>query len=985
MQNLFEGWRKYLIVEGRKQNAAAMIIKKVNDPHLQDLLATEILDLIIAADPTPNKKYIEWGARRMSEAAQKAEDDDHINKLKIYQKDPEGFYELDRLDPERQELVKTYTKEKRAQSGYMTNAERLQSSREIVQADLFARLRKIQWGLPIYHNAANRGLMDKDINKYKELYEWEHDVYRAEREIQEREHMKKVEQGAKETTDFLHDDDNYMIVRPRTADGSCYYGRGTKWCISATHSRNYFDQYTGEGVGFYFVMFKHLTQEDPYKKMALVFRPGEGGEPGEVFDAADDEVGVDALREAVEANVFSAALKAVMADKLKYDKGDKYAREEAVRKLRMNVETAHEAYHALEDYLDGEQWQDSEWGTPGYKGENWQKHQVQRRVLGQALKEMGLDEGSLDVAIYEDIQEHVSEIVDEQYYDILGQGSSHFEENPAGPTEAEFNALYEQHKYDYVYVSFEEYDEGRMYWDGGFSIDVTDIHEDLENADIDEVANVLVQLLDNYGVYPNDTEAWHGDVSFRFNPDYDENEGLNGFDNFLNRMDDVDLALHKILDEEEEQTKQAFVEAGMIAGVGMKSLKERFDDLELENFEIDIEERDLSIYTRLDITVPIPAHMYKGLTAGQADWTQSFRADIYKSPQLQGFDKMLEKRQTVHRDALIEHMQKTFDRVFKLWSNKLQSALPGFEREVPDRETTGLMIPDYNINLYRTSQKTQIGPSGLLTPYFFDVRIETDEEESLEEANLKLIELFLRTVDRKEMIDKIRNRLEGMVQDDAIKNIIPHFKPDEDAPEWDPIQGKVVAPGEEDYRTKKATDELSTLFENKDIAESGRYTKGTHMSRDDGSMASIMQNWRDFSSPGNGGEDMKKSVKAVIHRNGCVLLLRNERGWDLPGGHMKEGEDVTQSLQREVYEETALTISQFDDLNMIHKNKHFFSGVLERDDVSLSDEHQCHEFFNIEEIYELENLSPAYKKAIISVLSTQVLGDCPKEEDCGGY
>ena len=316
MQNLFEGWRKFLIVEGRKQNAAVMIIKKVNDPDLQDILATEMLDAIIAADPTPNKKYIEWGARRMSEAAQKAEDDDHIEKLKIFQKDPEGFAELDRLDPERQELVKTYTKEKRAQSGYLTNAERLSSSRDIVKADLFARLRKIQWGLPIYHNAANRGLMDKDINKYKELYEWEHDVYKAEREIQEREHMKKVEQGAKETTDFLHDDDNYMIVRPRTADGSCYYGRGTKWCISATHSRNYFDQYTGEGAGFYFVLFKHLTQEDPYKKMALVFRPGEDT-PGEVYDAADDEVGVDAIREAVEANVFSAALKTAMADKLK--------------------------------------------------------------------------------------------------------------------------------------------------------------------------------------------------------------------------------------------------------------------------------------------------------------------------------------------------------------------------------------------------------------------------------------------------------------------------------------------------------------------------------------------------------------------------------------------------------------------------------------------------------------------------------------------
>ena len=124
MQNLFEGWRKFLIVEGRKQNAAIAIAKKVNDPSIQDLLATEILDLIIAADPTPNKKYIEWAARRMSEQAQKAEDDDHISKFKIHQKDPEGFDELERLAPERKELVKTYTKAQRLSGGDFKKAER---------------------------------------------------------------------------------------------------------------------------------------------------------------------------------------------------------------------------------------------------------------------------------------------------------------------------------------------------------------------------------------------------------------------------------------------------------------------------------------------------------------------------------------------------------------------------------------------------------------------------------------------------------------------------------------------------------------------------------------------------------------------------------------------------------------------------------------------------------------------------------------------
>ena len=812
MQNLFEGWRKFLIVEGRKQNAAIAIAKKVNDPSIQDLLATEILDLIIAADPTPNKKYIERAARRMSEQAQKAEDDDHISKFKIHQKDPEGFDELERLAPERKELVKTYTKAQRLSGGYLTNAERLQSSREIIQADLFARLRKIQWGLPIYHKAAGRGLMDKNIDKFKELYEWEHDVYGAEREMAERDKMKQIEKGAKETTDFLHDDANYMIVRPRSADGSCYYGRGTKWCISATYSRNFFDQYTGEGVAFYFVMFKHLGQKDPFKKMALVFRPGEE-EPGEVYDAEDDDVGVDGLRDAVEANVFSSALKIALADKIKFRKKEESA-ESAASYLTANVESAHEGYTSLEDSLDGEMWGKSNWGL-ATGGPDWQKNQVQRRVLGQALEELGLDEGSLDVALYEDIREHVSELVEEQYYDVIGTGASHFEENPAGPTDADYDALMEKHKYDYVYVSYDMYDESRYYWDAGFSLDFTDIHEDLEDADADEVQEVVRKILDDYHTYPDEFDGYGTEISVRFSPDHDENEGLNGFENFLNRMDDVDQALHKMMESEKEDTLVAFKEAGLIAGATVKSLKERFDNLDLEHFEIDIEERDLSIYTRLNVTVPIPAHLYQGLTVGKPDWTQANRADINKSPQLVGYDKMLEKRQTVHSDALIDHIQNTFDKVFKLWADKLQGALPGFEREVPDRETTGLLIPDYNVSVYRSSFKTEVGASGILTPYFFDVRIETDEEESLDEPNLKLIELFLKTIDRKEMIEKIRNRFESIVQDDAIKNIAPHFKPDEDGPEWDPVTGKIVAPGEDDYKTKKTSDLLSTMFENR--------------------------------------------------------------------------------------------------------------------------------------------------------------------------
>jgi 8-oxo-dGTP pyrophosphatase MutT (NUDIX family) len=51
------------------------------------------------------------------------------------------------------------------------------------------------------------------------------------------------------------------------------------------------------------------------------------------------------------------------------------------------------------------------------------------------------------------------------------------------------------------------------------------------------------------------------------------------------------------------------------------------------------------------------------------------------------------------------------------------------------------------------------------------------------------------------------------------------------------------------------------------------------------------------------------SVKAVVVDSSRVLLCRNDRGaWELPGGRLEEGEDLHSCVQREVEEETGLTV-----------------------------------------------------------------------------
>ena len=100
------------------------------------------------------------------------------------------------------------------------------------------------------------------------------------------------------------------MIRPDSVEASCYYGRATRWCISATKSQNYFKQYTNEGKTFYMVMLKHLDDDDDGKKMALVYDANSGDrgddEPEETYDAADDEVGTDGMLENVTKNIIGA-------------------------------------------------------------------------------------------------------------------------------------------------------------------------------------------------------------------------------------------------------------------------------------------------------------------------------------------------------------------------------------------------------------------------------------------------------------------------------------------------------------------------------------------------------------------------------------------------------------------------------------------------------------------------------------------------------
>lgn len=105
-------------------------------------------------------------------------------------------------------------------------------------------------------------------------------------------------------------------------------------------------------------------------------------------------------------------------------------------------------------------------------------------------------------------------------------------------------------------------------------------------------------------------------------------------------------------------------------------------------------------------------------------------------------------------------------------------------------------------------------------------------------------------------------------------------------------------------------------------------------------------------------KDIKISAKAVIRRNGKILLLKDDgtKFWDLPGGHLKEGETLEDGLIREVYEETTLklkNLKQFttEQLTLGKENKPVCFFICEADgEPKLSEEHLDFKWVSIDNI-----------------------------------
>ena len=742
---IFENYRRFLtedeealLIEGRKDVAMSRAVRGLDNEIIKEFTQAQ-MEMLLNADPSGKQKYANWLANQLNKEVHRSMD---------------------------------YTKDQLRQG--MAFEDYVDS----VKSSIGSAMRRFVRYLPKYHKLAERNLIEKDINKYEEYTDWEHDIYKAEKELEERERMKAMSKQAKAETDEIESNEDYMVVRPRSKEGSCYFGQGTKWCISATQSQNYFDSYTSEGKGFYFVFFHHTPQGDPLKKMAMVFEPG-FDEPQEVFDAPDDEVGVDGLREAVIMNLLFKGFYGSVMDKKEVRKRLKIQKD-FLEKIAESFETAMVELRE-EDVIDP--------------------------IFIKIFENLGIDLGPEETNeenMPSHAEEAFDELVSEQLWDIQGSAGYHWNENPAGPTDEDFQEIIDNANLEHVWVNYDEYDEGRMYWDGGLAFNFNDVDDLVEDAvDTDELADLVSKALDDNSVYPDEVEdnSYGGDLSINvgFRPSYGEESGLDGFSAFVDRMAEANAVY--------EQTYKDVIgmmkDVGWIPGESIKTLLEKFNEMKFQNFDVELEDGNIEVSSRLHIKILLPDEIKTGDRAPEIYNRETGETNLRRLMFDQIVKQLKDYKYTSQiTNQLVERLQTVFTRAMEAAASQIKLPAP-----INEEKNSG--VPEFNIqfgalgpksqgSINRTDNRDQKYVISDTFTYWLDVVIEGEETKE----ELETIAKFLRIIDKEAFFESIRQYVEALVNRQLQKEILPD------------VRKEFEANLANRQKSKETVDQLSTMFEN---------------------------------------------------------------------------------------------------------------------------------------------------------------------------
>lgn len=126
-----------------------------------------------------------------------------------------------------------------------------------------------------YFHKYNHKFDEKDINQYKSIKELDEATELAKQKLS----RKEIKEGG---VDKVYEDEDFLLVMPKTHKAACRYGSNTRWCVTMKTHPNYFKNYFTDGPIFFLMdkrrlepsdSPKYMQTADDYYKVAIHYQP----------------------------------------------------------------------------------------------------------------------------------------------------------------------------------------------------------------------------------------------------------------------------------------------------------------------------------------------------------------------------------------------------------------------------------------------------------------------------------------------------------------------------------------------------------------------------------------------------------------------------------------------------------------------------------------------------------------------------------------
>jgi hypothetical protein len=226
MKNIF----KYIILE---QLLTENRVQQAKDKY--PCIPPQLVDYLVANDPSGNNKYLDWMCKQVWDA----EDN---NEIIGFNWDTEVRTLYNWLDNHGDSTESPY-----CQKSFIESYARGKSFNDVPVVDDLKNLADAIIEEVKFFNRFVNALPVKDINRYN--YNSLRDALANKKlQAQEKEYAKDVTK--------IYEDNEWLLVSPKTHQSSCAYGANTKWCVTMKGDPSYYKNYTSNGEYLIFVINK---------------------------------------------------------------------------------------------------------------------------------------------------------------------------------------------------------------------------------------------------------------------------------------------------------------------------------------------------------------------------------------------------------------------------------------------------------------------------------------------------------------------------------------------------------------------------------------------------------------------------------------------------------------------------------------------------------------------------------------------------------